>query len=166
MVHASEAYVGLRADRSVLREGQRVSIEAVVVDLEGARRFMASALDHTMIFREECAAPEIELLMGIPGGTSFCFEMLAHPEYATGRIIFIEYQDQHGSPSFAAPPQRGIQALRYDCDDLDGLLERVGRTGAELVREPVSVDSPALGRGRVAGVRSPIGTLLELWQPH
>ena len=37
VVHPAQLYVGVRSDRSVLREGESTTIEAVVVDLEGAR---------------------------------------------------------------------------------------------------------------------------------
>lgn len=37
VVHPAAVYVGVRSERSVLREGESTAIEAVVVDLEGAR---------------------------------------------------------------------------------------------------------------------------------
>ena len=37
VVHPARVYVGLRADRTVLREGQEAQLEAVLVDLEGER---------------------------------------------------------------------------------------------------------------------------------
>ena len=37
MVHPARVYVGLRSERSVVREGETTNLEAVAVDLEGAR---------------------------------------------------------------------------------------------------------------------------------
>lgn len=37
VVHAAEVYVGLRAEQTVLREGEHAKLEAVLVDLEGER---------------------------------------------------------------------------------------------------------------------------------
>ena len=37
-MHPARVYVGLHSDRTVVREGEQVDIEAVVVDLEGARK--------------------------------------------------------------------------------------------------------------------------------
>ncbi|MCA9706095.1 MAG: hypothetical protein KDK70_09630, partial [Myxococcales bacterium] len=37
VVHAARVYVGLRSEQSVLREGERATLEAVLVDLEGER---------------------------------------------------------------------------------------------------------------------------------
>ncbi|MCX4242699.1 Ig-like domain-containing alpha-2-macroglobulin family protein [Paraliomyxa miuraensis] len=37
VVHAARVYVGLRAEQTVLREGQKAKLEAVLVDLEGER---------------------------------------------------------------------------------------------------------------------------------
>ncbi|MCH9682339.1 MAG: Ig-like domain-containing protein, partial [Deltaproteobacteria bacterium] len=37
VVHPSTAYVGLRSEQNVLREGERATLEAVLVDLEGER---------------------------------------------------------------------------------------------------------------------------------
>lgn len=50
VVHAAEVYVGLRTDRTVLREGQQVAIEAVLVDLEGERK-PGQAIDITVFRR-------------------------------------------------------------------------------------------------------------------
>lgn len=38
IVHPARVYVGLRSDRTVVREGEQVDIQAVLVDLEGARK--------------------------------------------------------------------------------------------------------------------------------
>jgi len=51
VVHAARAYVGLRSDQSVLREGERATLEAVLVDLEG-ERIAGRALELSLLRRE------------------------------------------------------------------------------------------------------------------
>lgn len=137
----------------------------VVADLAAPRRFLGEALDQEVIFREECAEPETDLLMALPPGTRFRFEMLKHPERDTGRIILIEFPDANLEPSWTAPPARGIHALGYGCADLDDQLAAVARAGGRVLGGPVEIDSPGLRRGRAAAIESPLGVLLELWEP-
>lgn len=138
----------------------------VVSDLAAASRFMTDVFAHEVLFREECQGPEFEQLMGVPVDTRFRFEMLAHPDQSTGRIILIEYADDWQPGAWVEPPQRGLTALRYDCTELDTALERARQAGATLLRPPLAVDTPTLGTGRAAALRSPIGILIELWQPE
>ncbi|MEM9462205.1 MAG: Ig-like domain-containing protein [Myxococcota bacterium] len=51
VVHAARAYVGLRSEQSVLREGERAKLEAVLVDLEG-ERLVDRPIDLTLLRRE------------------------------------------------------------------------------------------------------------------
>ena len=137
-----------------------------VSDLEACSRFMQDVLGHERIFREECEGELFERLMGLPAGTRLSFEMLHHPAFPTGRSIFIEFEDQKGTTPAIEPPRRGVSALRYDCDDLDGLIPRIEAAGGAVVRGPVGVRSKLLGQGRVAAVRPPFGVLLEIWEPE
>lgn len=136
----------------------------VVLDLEACRRFMVEALQHESVIRDRGEGPLFEELMGTPPGTRFSFEMLRRPGAPSGRIVFIQFDGRGGAAPDAAPPARGIHALRYDSDDLVAAAARVERAGGTLVRGPVEVDSPVLGRGRVIVVTPPFGTLLEIWQ--
>jgi predicted enzyme related to lactoylglutathione lyase len=137
-----------------------------VSDLEACSRFMQDVLDHERIFREECEGELFERLMGLPGGTRLRFEMLHHPDFPTGRSIFIEFEGARKAQAPIAPPHRGVNALRYDCDDLDGLIPRIEPAGGAVVRGPMKLESELLGRGRVATVRPPFGVLLEIWEPE
>ena len=146
------------------RTSEPLHCSHIVADRAAAGRFMEQALDHEVLFEEELGGPELDRLMGLPAGSRLGFQMLAHPRFATGRIIFIEYPELDATPTFIEPPTRGLHALRYDCRDLDIGLARVIEAGGEILREPASLTCPALGSGRVATIRSPIGVLLELWQ--
>jgi catechol 2,3-dioxygenase-like lactoylglutathione lyase family enzyme len=42
------------------------------------------------------------------------------------------------------------------------ILERAREAGGQVVRSPVSIDSPLLGTGRLATLESPLGVLIEL----
>ena len=159
---APEPYGTIAAEP--FRTSEPLHCSHVVADRAAAGRFMEQALDHQVLFEEELSGPELDRLMGLPSGSRLGFQMLAHPDYPTGRIIFIEYPEHDDAPAFIEPPARGLHALRYDCRDLDRSLVRVSDAGGELLREPANLDSGALGRGRVATIRSPIGVLLELWQ--
>lgn len=58
IVHPARVYVGLRSDRNVVREGEQVDLQAVVVDLEGARKTgTAIALD---FIRKETTRTAVE----------------------------------------------------------------------------------------------------------
>ena len=147
----------------------------VVPDLAAASRFMCVALDHEVIFKEECDGPDFEQLMAVAPDTRFRFEMLRHPDHSIGRIIFIQYDevDSVTHPTgtratkvgLAQPPGRGINALRYDCTNLDSAVARAERVGGALLRPVVNVEATSLGAGRVAPLASPAGILIELWEP-
>ncbi len=136
----------------------------VVVDLAAASRFMVEVLEHEPLFHERCEGPTFERLMGLPPGARFEFEMLHHPGFATGRIIFIAHEGRAGEQRLALPPMRGVSAHRYDCDDLEATLARVEPSGGEIVAAPAEISDPLLGRGRAAAVMPPFGTLVELWE--
>ncbi|MEJ2086623.1 MAG: hypothetical protein P8Y44_13270 [Acidobacteriota bacterium] len=146
----------------------------VVRDLTAASRFMCTALDHEVIFREECVGSEFEQLMSVPANTRFRFEMLRHPDHSIGRIIFIEYETMQTRPNGSvtadarpvAPRARGLVALRYDCSDLEAAVSRARLQGGTVARPITEVDSELLGTGRVATLESPVGLLIELWEPH
>jgi hypothetical protein len=138
----------------------------IVPDLAAASSFMATALEHEVLFREDCSGPEFEELMAIPEQTRFRFEMLGHPDRSTGRSILIEYEDGQPGPVFAQPPIRGLHALRFDTSDLETTLALITRAGGSVLRGPALIDSPAVGRGQAAAVKSPLGILLEIWQPQ
>jgi len=136
----------------------------VVPDLPAAARFMAEALGQESLLRDRCQGKLFEELMGLPEGTVFGFEMMHHPRYPTGRIVLIAFEGQAGPAPTVHPRGRGLTALRYDCDDLDAAAVRMPGAGGAILRGPLEVDSPALGRGRVLSVRSPFGTLFEVWE--
>jgi predicted enzyme related to lactoylglutathione lyase len=146
----------------------------VVADLGAASSFMCAALDHEVIFKEECNGPEFEQLMAVAPDTRFRFEMLRHPDHSIGRIIFIQYDEEDSAPGptdagLAEPPARGMNALRYDCTDLEGAVARAEQAGGTLLRPIVNIEVPGLGTGglgtgRVAALGSPVGILIELWE--
>lgn len=51
VVHAARMYVGLRSERTVMREGERATLEAVAVDLEG-ERISARPIELSLLRRE------------------------------------------------------------------------------------------------------------------
>jgi catechol 2,3-dioxygenase-like lactoylglutathione lyase family enzyme len=137
----------------------------VVEDLAASSRFMSEVLGHETLFRETLDGERFERLMGLAHGARLSFEMLHHPAFPTGRIIFIELEGSvSGTISLVAPPARGMCAHRYDSSDLDSVLARVEEAGGTLRSAVVEIDEPVLGRGRVATVAPPHGTLLELWE--
>jgi len=153
-------YGSLSAERPV---SEPLHTSHVVTDLTHCSRFMSRVLGHEGLFREKCEGEEFDRLMDVEPGTRFWFEMLGHPDHPTGRIIFIEYDDkQTGRPQ--APPTPGISGLAYSCDDLDATLARAAACGVVSTMQPVEVDDPLLGRGRVVTLQPPWGSLLELWE--
>lgn len=136
-----------------------------VADLSAATRFMEAVLGHQVIVHEHCEGPMFEGLMGLPAGQRFDFDMLWHPANSTGRIVLMQFDGIGGDPPNVQPPMRGICALRYDTADLDRLLPTIEPAGGRIMRGPLTVDSEALGRGRVVTVMPPIGTLFEIWEP-
>lgn len=56
VVHPAQIYVGLRSERTVLREGERTNVEAIAVDLEGAR-MGGSAVTVDLVRRETTRTP-------------------------------------------------------------------------------------------------------------
>jgi catechol 2,3-dioxygenase-like lactoylglutathione lyase family enzyme len=140
----------------------------VVEDLERCRRFMEEVLDHRVLFAEECRGREFEDLMALPPGTSLRFQMLAHPQRETGRIIFIEIADERSQESGRVDPRRprrGICALTYSCDKLEDRVATAGELGATVLLPPTDEVHPFLGRGRWALLTPPFDLLLELWEP-
>ncbi|MEX1365527.1 MAG: alpha-2-macroglobulin family protein, partial [Nannocystaceae bacterium] len=51
VVHAARAYVGLRSEQTVMREGEQATLEAVLVDLEG-ERIVGEPVQLTLVRRE------------------------------------------------------------------------------------------------------------------
>lgn len=135
-----------------------------VADLDACRRFFADVLGHEVLVRETCEGPGFERLMGLAPGTSFVFEMLKPPEQPTGRVVLMAFAGARPQP---APDglRRGITALRYDVHSLAAALEAVPPAGGRIVAGPAQVRDPVLGTGRAAAVASPLGTLIELWEP-
>ena len=136
----------------------------VVPDLEAAGRFMAEALGQESLLRDRCEGEIFEKLMGLPRGTAFRFEMRHRPGYPTGRIVLIAFEGHDGPAPMIDPRGRGLTALRYDCEDVAAVAASIASAGGAILRGPVEVDSPALGRGRVLSARSPFGTLVEIWE--
>ncbi|GIW05216.1 MAG: hypothetical protein KatS3mg060_0021 [Dehalococcoidia bacterium] len=136
-----------------------------VLDLAACNRFLHDVLGHEVLVHEHCEGPLFEELMGLPPGQRFDFDMLWDPGFSTGRIVLMEFEGIVADPASVHPPTRGICALRYDTSDLTALLPRIEPAGGRILRGPVTVDDPALGRGQVVAVMSPIGTLFEIWEP-
>jgi predicted enzyme related to lactoylglutathione lyase len=141
----------------------------VVEDLAGCRRFMEEVLDHQVLFAEECRGPVFEELMALPPETSLRFQMLAHPEQETGRIIFIEIAgEQNGGFAQVGPrkPRRGICALTYSCDKLEERVATAREIGATVLLPPTESGHQLMGPGRWAHLMPPFDLLLELWEPN
>jgi catechol 2,3-dioxygenase-like lactoylglutathione lyase family enzyme len=148
-----------------LRVSEPLHTSHSVPDLPAARRFLVELLDHEVLLGDTCRGPVFDALLGLRRpGTSFRFEMLHRPGFPTGRIVLMEFATGRQPAREARPLGRGLTALRYDCDDLVARLRRVEAAGGVLLRGPAHVDSKVLGTGRAAVVRSPFGTLFELWQ--
>lgn len=135
----------------------------VVTDLTHCSRFMSRVLGHEVLFREKCEGEEFDRLMAVNSGTRFWFEMLGHPDHPTGRIIFIEYEEVREGRQHS-PPGHGISGLAYTCDSIEATLARAAAAGVVSTAEPVDIDDPLLGRGRVVTLQPPWGSRLELWE--
>jgi predicted enzyme related to lactoylglutathione lyase len=144
-------------------------VSIVVEHLEASSLLLRSALGHATVFAERCEGPLFERLMALAPGTRFRFEMLKHPAFDTGRVVLIAFEaESTAAAPEPSPPRaggRGIVALRYDTDDVEATLAAATASGAALVRPPVEIAAPLVGRARVAVVEPPWGGRLELWQP-
>lgn len=136
----------------------------IVTNLDACSYFMREVLEHRILLEDTCSGPPFAELLGIPGDVSFRFVMPHHPDFATGRTVFMEFEKRLEPMAQTPGLTAGVCRLRYDTNDLHATLSRVPGGGGSLVRGPASIDDPVLGQGLVAMVRSPFGVVIELWQ--
>lgn len=141
-----------------------LDLSYVVTDLDAATHFMVDVLGHEELAAGELAGRPFEDLLRLKAGTRFRFSIYRRPGFATGRLIFVQFEESRTPMPVVPTGARGINALRFDCEDLHDTLTRVPGGGGTLVRGPATIDDPILGPRVVASIRAPFGLLLEFWQ--
>ena len=83
----------------------------------------------------------------------------------TGRLELMQFVGLDGRDlsDRARPPNLGIISVRYPVDDVEVALERVEQAGGAAWRGPAKVKLPPYGTLRMVAVRSPNGTIVEIF---
>ncbi len=132
----------------------------VVDDLEAAKAFFVE-LGMEMEGQAPVEGSSVDRLIGLEGVRSE-IAMLRTPD-GHGRI---ELDKFHAPPAVSAEPRSepvnalGIRRIMFAVDDIDEVLTRLRRHGAELIGEVVQYENSY----RLAYVRGPEGIMLALAQ--
>lgn len=137
----------------------------VVTDLDAGVAFAERVFGFELLIRDRRGGPAREESLGLAPGTRFELAMLRHPTVAGARLTLYSFGAGGPAQSVARPPDRGLSALRVDCDDLDQRIAEAEAAGGRRLGGPTSFEEPALGHGWVATIEAPFGLLVELWHP-
>ena len=103
-------------------------------------------------------------LLGVPPGSNMRFLQVFAPGAESRYLVFLDWFDtglEAVAPS--QPPNRGMVMWSFMTSDLDAVLERAGRFGAEQLCGPEVVDArPVSGVTRRATLAAPNGFAIEL----
>jgi hypothetical protein len=109
VVHPAKVYVGVRSERSVLREGESTGIEAIAVDLDGART-TGSAITVDFVRRETTRTP-------VEKAGRWHFEYKT-TEVRTGGCALVS--DPSPQTCDVTPDKAGTYVARASTKDADG----------------------------------------------
>lgn len=137
----------------------------VVRDMEACALFLVDSLGQEPLDQGRMDDEDVRRSMGLPPETTFHWRTFAASARSLPRLRLVAFGDDQMQES-VAPPSRGISSLRFDVDDLDRVLARVERAGAQVVVPKTDVAHPALGAGWAAGLSTPLGVRIELWRPR
>lgn len=106
--------------------------------------------------------------LNVPDGTVFRFSIVYAKGAKTGHLLFVHYQNVDAIDNGITPrlPNRGIGAWSFPVTDLDQVIKNAKTSKVQILQEPISYDSPALGNARVATLLAPNGFLIELFEPR
>ena len=103
-------------------------------------------------------------LLDVPPGSNMRFLQVFAPGAESKYLVFLDWYDT-GADAVAPsrPPNRGMVMWSFMTTDLDAVLERARRFGAEVLCEPLIVDArPAAIATRRATLAAPNGFAIEL----
>ena len=108
--------------------------------------------------------------MGNIPGTVFRFSIVAAKGYGPGgHLLFVDFVEPKGvgqAPSNAPPrpPNRGMGSWTFQVTDLDKVMANAAKFKSTIVQAPVMLESPDLGKVRIATLLAPNGFLIEVFQ--
>ena len=139
-----------------------LELSFVVSDLEPSSRFLKDALGFESLICARRSGESRELAMGLAPGTSFTLETLR--DRLSGLRLSLLCFGSHRIQSEIRPPARGINSLRFHCQDLHATLERCVKLGATDAGVPTALEDPVDGKGLGVALMTPLGAQMELWQ--
>ena len=106
--------------------------------------------------------------LNVPDGTVFRFSIVYAKGATTGHLLFVHYQNVDAIDNGVMPrlPNRGMGAWSFPVTDLDQVIRNAKNSKVQILQEPISYESPALGNARVATLLAPNGFLIELFEPR
>lgn len=106
--------------------------------------------------------------LGVPDGTKFRFVILYAQGARFGHLLILDYEGDTAIPGGGVPwrpPHRGLGGWTFPVKDIDATFRALEAAGAEIVHEPVEVESPTYGKARAMTVLDPNELLVELFEP-
>ena len=167
-------YVVLQSRSSDVGEGsispyfgvtEPLEIVLAVRDMEFCALFLVDCLEQEPLDQGRVDDEETRRAMGLPPETAFHWRTFAARHGDLPRLRLVSFGDDQ-TQEVVSPPSRGISALRFDVEDLDRVLARAERAGAQVVVPKSDIFHPALGAGWAAGLSTPLGVRIELWRPR
>lgn len=142
-----------------------LEVMLVVRDMEACALFLVDCLEQEPLDQGRVDDEDMRRAMGLLPDMSFHWRTFAAGPGGMPRLRLVCFGDGQLQES-VSPPSRGIASLRFDVEDLDRILVRAERAGAQVVVPRSDVAHPALGSGLSAGLATPLGVRIELWRPR
>lgn len=102
--------------------------------------------------------------MRLPSGTRVHFQQWFAPGASTGYLVVMQLQERAlRAPHGLGLRNRGIGLWSFPTAQLDAVRARALRHGTPILREPVEIDSPGVGRARSMLLATPDGFPVEVF---
>ena len=138
----------------------------VVADSDAMIAFLVDILGYELRSDRIWESAGSEGALNVPDGTVFRFSILYARGATTGHLLLVDYQNRQPIDPGVEPrlPNRGIGLWSFQVQDLDSVLTSAAERGQAPIAAPMDMDTPLLGRVRVATLLAPNGFPVELFE--
>jgi catechol 2,3-dioxygenase-like lactoylglutathione lyase family enzyme len=143
------------------------TVGSIVSSLEETIRFYRDALGLHLALTIDQQGEPFSSLLGAPPETRLQFALLTSGAGWVGKFEFMQLTLPQAEPTRAHNDGRhtGYWMMSVQTENLTILHQRAEAAGAQILRAPMTVDRPFVGRTRAMILRAPGGERLECWQP-
>ena len=138
----------------------------VVADSDAMISFLVDLMGYELRSDRIWESAGTEGALNVPDGTVFRFSILYARGATTGHLLLVDYQNRAPIDPGVAPrlPHRGIGLWSFPVRDLAAVLARAAERGVTPIAPPETLETPLLGRARVATLLAPNGFPVELFE--